>query len=91
MLEMQEPKAGVKSQPQRLVMSTIPHAIAGKHSRQTKAAHAGCLFSSQLSDRGHIVSQEEGRAAGSNSRATDLISMTTPVVLESERGRGSRR
>uniref|UniRef100_A0A3Q3XKH8 Uncharacterized protein n=1 Tax=Mola mola TaxID=94237 RepID=A0A3Q3XKH8_MOLML len=30
MLEMQEPKAGVKSQPQRLVISTIPHAIAGE-------------------------------------------------------------
>ncbi|XP_053196852.1 regulator of G-protein signaling 9b [Scomber japonicus] len=30
LLEMQDPKTGVKSQPQRLVMTTIPHAIAGE-------------------------------------------------------------
>uniref|UniRef100_A0A8C8CRE6 RGS domain-containing protein n=1 Tax=Oncorhynchus tshawytscha TaxID=74940 RepID=A0A8C8CRE6_ONCTS len=31
MLEMQDPKTGVKSQPQKLVITTIPHAITGKH------------------------------------------------------------
>ncbi|CDQ85886.1 unnamed protein product [Oncorhynchus mykiss] len=30
MLEMQDPKTGVKSQPQRLVSTTIPHAITGE-------------------------------------------------------------
>ncbi|GAA6214508.1 regulator of G-protein signaling 9-like isoform X1 [Lates japonicus] len=30
LLEMQDPKTGVKSQPQRLVITTIPHAIAGE-------------------------------------------------------------
>ncbi|XP_062298989.1 regulator of G-protein signaling 9b [Scomber scombrus] len=30
LLEMQDPKSGVKSQPQRLVITTIPHAIAGE-------------------------------------------------------------
>ncbi|XP_070975523.1 regulator of G-protein signaling 9-like isoform X1 [Oncorhynchus clarkii lewisi] len=31
MLEMQDPKTGVKSQPQRLVSTTIPHAITGEN------------------------------------------------------------
>ncbi|XP_055734234.1 regulator of G-protein signaling 9-like isoform X1 [Salvelinus fontinalis] len=30
MLEMQDPKTGVKSQPQKLVITTIPHAITGE-------------------------------------------------------------
>ncbi|KAJ3607648.1 hypothetical protein NHX12_024699 [Muraenolepis orangiensis] len=30
LLEMQDPKTGVKSQPQRLVITTIPHAIMGE-------------------------------------------------------------
>ncbi|KAL0984082.1 hypothetical protein UPYG_G00136870 [Umbra pygmaea] len=30
MLEMQDPKTGVKSQPQRLVITTIPHVITGE-------------------------------------------------------------
>ncbi|XP_061913235.1 regulator of G-protein signaling 9-like [Entelurus aequoreus] len=30
LLEMQDPKSGVKSQPQRLVITTIPHAIIGE-------------------------------------------------------------
>ncbi|KAF3853823.1 hypothetical protein F7725_014511 [Dissostichus mawsoni] len=30
MLEMQDPKTGLKSQPQRLVITTIPHAITGE-------------------------------------------------------------
>lgn len=30
MLEMQDPNTGVKSQPQRLVITTIPHAISGE-------------------------------------------------------------
>lgn len=34
-----------------------------------------------------IVSLEDTRALGSNSRATDFISMTTPVVSEAERGK----
>lgn len=34
-----------------------------------------------------IVLLEETRALGSNSRATDLISMTTPAVSESGRGK----
>ncbi|XP_061612761.1 regulator of G-protein signaling 9-like isoform X3 [Phyllopteryx taeniolatus] len=30
LLEMQDPKSGLKSQPQRLVITTIPHAITGE-------------------------------------------------------------
>ncbi|XP_077482753.1 regulator of G-protein signaling 9-like isoform X4 [Stigmatopora argus] len=30
LLEMQDPKSGIKSQPQRLVITTIPHAITGE-------------------------------------------------------------
>lgn len=39
MLEMQDPKTGVKSQPQKLVITTIPHAITGKHTHTHKEAH----------------------------------------------------
>lgn len=49
------------------------------------------LFSGWLSDFPCIVSLEDTTAPGSNSRATDFISMTTPAVSESEREGKSRR
>ncbi|XP_059892584.1 regulator of G-protein signaling 9-like isoform X1 [Gadus macrocephalus] len=46
LLEMQDPKTGVKSQPQRLVITTIPHAIMGED------------IVAWLADRFNIDSQE---------------------------------
>uniref|UniRef100_A0A8C6U9A6 Regulator of G-protein signaling 9 n=1 Tax=Neogobius melanostomus TaxID=47308 RepID=A0A8C6U9A6_9GOBI len=59
-LEMQDPKSGVKSQPQRLVITAIPHAVTGED------------IVNWLSER-LLVDTEEARSVGSMLAALGYI------------------
>uniref|UniRef100_A0A674E2S4 Regulator of G protein signaling 9b n=1 Tax=Salmo trutta TaxID=8032 RepID=A0A674E2S4_SALTR len=51
---MQDPKTGVKSQPQRLVITTIPHAITGKHTQRSKQKKTAWALGTMLVAFGYI-------------------------------------
>ncbi|XP_062330486.1 regulator of G-protein signaling 9-like [Osmerus eperlanus] len=60
MLEMQDPQAGVKSQPQRLVITTIPHAMTGEDivawlaNRFTVETQEACTLGTMMVSYGFI-------------------------------------
>lgn len=73
LLEMQDPCTGVKSQPQRLVITTIPHAITGKEEAVNgqKQTHVSCMI---YSDADLVIAPANfhGRAQVRRAQTRDL-------------------